>query len=382
MNKGLNAIKITMLCSFLFLSAFFQAAWCDSGELDEKQIMAIIQSVYDERCKAFISSDWKDLKEYYDTSKKYGQWSFEHEVKRIKYIKDWSERRNIKFTDIKSSIYLKKIVKKDGIYSISLVEVYRFDYVYKDDINETINTFGTGVRHTVGLANKDNNWLISKDWYTDFLQEALHSYSGIYIGSGEQKAVPTFNLEAQVKKYDREKAVQYADKYCGIAWGSGNNFKYNPKYQDYNGIGGDCTNYISQCIGDKEEGGGIPFDNTWFATYSKYGRAQGSSAFVNADAFWNYILYSGKGRLIKKGTYKELTKPIDGHPIGVIDRVEVGDLLCYEKKGQIDHFSIITAKDSKGYPMINSHTNDRYHVPFDFGWGEDIAKFHLIHIVY
>ena len=382
MNKKSIKMKITIFLICILSAASFRVVWCDSAELDEKQIIGIIQNIYDDRCKALISGDWKGLKEYYDTSKKYGLWSYEHEAKRIKYIKDWSEARGIKFKDIKSTVYLKKITKKDGNYSISLTETYKFDYIYKDDINETVNTFGTGIRHTVGLINKDDKWLMSKDWYTDFLQEALHSYSGIHIGEIEQKAIPTSNTQIQAKKYNREKAVQYADKYCGIAWGSGNNFKYNSKYQDYNGIGGDCTNYISQCIGDKEEGGGIPFDGTWFASYSKYGSSQGSKAFVNANAFWNYILYSGKGRLIKKGTYKELTEPIEGYPIGVIDKIEIGDLLCYEKKGKIDHFSIVTAKDSKGYPMINSHTNDRYHVPFDLGWGEDIAKFHLIHIVY
>ncbi|MDD4378280.1 MAG: amidase domain-containing protein [Eubacteriales bacterium] len=375
-------MKIIIFFIFTLSLFFSQVSWCDSAELDEKQIIGIIQSVYDERCKAFISGDWKDLKECYDTSKKHALWSFEHEAKRIKYIKDWSESRGIKFIDIESTIYLRKIIKKDGIYSISLTETYKFEYVYTDDINQTVNTFGIGIRHTVGLVNKDDKWLLSKDWYTDFLQEALHSYDGIHIGTEGIKDIPASNIETQAKKYDREKAVQYADKYCGIAWGSGNNFKYNSKYQDYNGIGGDCTNYVSQCIGDKEEGGGIPFDRTWFASYTKYGKAQGSKAFVNADAFWNYILYSGKGRLIKKGTYKQLTKPTEEHPIGIIEKIEIGDLLCYEKKGKIDHFSIITAKDSKGYPMINSHTNDRYHVPFDFGWGEDIAKFHLIHITY
>ncbi|MCQ1531547.1 amidase domain-containing protein [Lutispora saccharofermentans] len=382
MNRRFKKWKITAFFILIFSSVALKAAWCDTADLDEKQIAGIIQSVYDERCKAMISGDWKALRECYDTSRKYALWSFEHEAKRIKYLHDWSEARGIKLIDIKSSVYLGKITKKDGMYSVFLTETYKFEYIYKDDINQTVNTFGTGVRHNVGLVNKDDKWLLSKDWYTDFLQEALYSYSGMYVGAGSELTAPASKVKSQNSKYDREKAAQYADKYCGIAWGSGNDFKYNSKYQDYNGIGGDCTNYVSQCIGDKEEGGGIPFDGTWFATYPKYGKAQGSAAFVNANAFWNYILYSGKGRLIKKGTYKELTKPIEDYPIGIVGKIEVGDLLCYEKDGKIDHFSIITAKDSKGYPMINSHTSDRYHVPFDFGWSEKFTKFHLIHIGY
>ena len=176
-----------------------------------------------------------------------------------------------------------------------------------------------------------------------------------------------------MQKYNRQKAVEYADKYY---------VKYNSKYKDCNGIGGDCTNYVSQCIGDKEEGGGIAFDRTWFCVYPKYGKAEGSRAFVNTDAFKAYLVYSGRGRVIKKGNFSEVTKKTEDNLIGVVEKLQIGDLICYEVNGQIDHFSIITAKDSKGYPMINSHTVERYHVPFDLGWGNKGIKFHLIRIVY
>lgn len=40
-------------------------------------------------------------------------------------------------------------------------------------------------------------------------------------------------------KYDRKKAVEYAKKWA---------FSRNPKYYNFDSVGGDCTNYISQCI--------------------------------------------------------------------------------------------------------------------------------------
>ena len=45
--------------------------------------------------------------------------------------------------------------------------------------------------------------------------------------------------------YNREKAVEYAD-----TWAMGR----NPAYYDYSNLGGDCTNFISQCL---YAGGGI-----------------------------------------------------------------------------------------------------------------------------
>jgi len=42
-----------------------------------------------------------------------------------------------------------------------------------------------------------------------------------------------------VKPYDREKAVQYAHKWA---------YARNPAYLDFENLGGDCTNFASQCI--------------------------------------------------------------------------------------------------------------------------------------
>ena len=39
--------------------------------------------------------------------------------------------------------------------------------------------------------------------------------------------------------YDREQAVEYAHKWA---------YKRNPQYYDFSNIGGDCTNYASQCL--------------------------------------------------------------------------------------------------------------------------------------
>ena len=41
------------------------------------------------------------------------------------------------------------------------------------------------------------------------------------------------------KDYNRKKVIQYAKKWS---------YDRNPKYYNYDNIGGDCTNFISQCI--------------------------------------------------------------------------------------------------------------------------------------
>ena len=40
-------------------------------------------------------------------------------------------------------------------------------------------------------------------------------------------------------EYDRNKAIAYAQKWA---------FSRNPKYYNFDGVGGDCTSFVSQCI--------------------------------------------------------------------------------------------------------------------------------------
>ena len=39
-----------------------------------------------------------------------------------------------------------------------------------------------------------------------------------------------------------------------------------------------------------------------------------------------------------------------------------------------------TGFNSHGYPLVNTHTIDRYHVTWDLGWGDKNIKFYLIHV--
>lgn len=350
---------------------------------DDEIYQKTIEQIYSHRNKAFLTGDTENLENYYYTEQNVGLWSYEHEIRRIKYLRNWAEEKGIKFVDINSDVNIKKISSKKDKKNIFLEESYKFDYIYPDE-PDIINSFGVGMRHTVNLIEKDNSWIIYNDWYTDCFEDALTA-SNIYdepniIFTSNTSNLETSNSTLGKQSYNRAKAIEYANKYCGLAWGNSNNFKYNKKYTNYEGAGGDCTNFTSQVLGDKEEGGSLPFDSAWYCKYKKNSRAIGSTAWVNASSFKNYILYSGKGALIKKGNYKEVTSPTENNPEGAINKIMPGDLIAYEKKGKIEHFSIVTDTDSKGYPLVNSHTTDRYHVPWDLGWNTKNIKFNLIHI--
>lgn len=372
----------------LIISPSFNAvaALKTPSEADKEILRAEVEKIYNIRSSCLVSGDTSPLKEVFDSSKKLGKYTLEHEIKRVKYLKKWSEDRGIQFKNIQSFVRVKRVMPRGSFVRLALEESYKFDYIYKDDPEPKLNSFGVGIRHTTSLARKNDKWVISSDWYTDCFEDALQSFTA----DAEPPSTPpnynffaekkTLNTSVRYGAYDRLKAIAYADKYCGAAWGSGNDFKYNPKYMDFNGAGGDCTNFVSQALGDKE-GGGLSQDGSWRCPLTKYGRASGSRAWSNADGLKEYLIYSGKGSIVKVGTFKELAIPTPSNPDPAISKLDFGDIVCYEKgRGNIDHFALITSFDSHGYPLVNSHTTDRYHVPWDLGWGDKKIRFFLIRI--
>ena len=346
-------------------------------QFNENELKIEVERIYNKRSSAMVSGDYLSLNELFDTTQKYGQWALEHEVKRVKYLTNWSKERDIKFTNIQSVVRIKKIYQKGNVIKLSLEETYKFDYVYNNDESNVVNSFGVGLRHNTSLVEKNGKWVVYNDWYTDCFEDAMQNFIGEKPLLPAIFRTPINNIEIadlltfKNKAYDRKKVVAYADKYCGAACGIGNNFKYNKNYSDFNGAGGDCTNFVSQVLGDVE-GGGMTINSTWLP---------GSRAWANADGLKNFLIGSGRGRIIKTGTFNELTASSKNLPIGIVGKLQLGDLVAYEKGlGNIDHFAVVTGFDSHGYPLVNSHTTDRYHVPWDLGWGNKNIRFFLIHI--
>ncbi|MBZ9606831.1 amidase domain-containing protein [Clostridium estertheticum] len=405
MRKSINRIRISiiifpfilLLCLFCYKPDTFYInkdtaiPTISLVDSDKTEVTKALEDIYKERCSMFITKDLTNLPNYFDTSQKLGKWSLEHEVKRLSYFNDWSSQRDMNFIKVESTPKVRKITSTKRGIRLLVDEYYKFQYSYKNDIAPTTNVFGVGLTHSIELIKKEGKWVVYSDWYLDCFEDALKSYLGeikdVKLNANKQ---PIYKLEncpkisSELKvitkgHYDKINAVKYADKYCGIPWASGNSTKYNKRYTNYTGIGGNCTNYVSQSMGDKE-GGGLKFDGTWNCTYKKYDGADGSSAWVNADAFKNYLLYSGRGKLLGKGTFKELISPIPGYPCGAVQKLDIGDLICYAKGSDIDHFAMVTGFDSHGYPLVNTHTIDRYHVPWDLGWGDKNINFYLIHV--
>ena len=74
--------------------------------------------------------------------------------------------------------------------------------------------------------------------------------------------------------FDRKSSVLYAEKYA---------FNYNPHYYDFTELGGDCTNFVSQCL----FAGGIIQDYSTLGWYYISLNAR-APAWTGVNEFYSY----------------------------------------------------------------------------------------------
>lgn len=150
-------------------------------------------------------------------------------------------------------------------------------------------------------------------------------------------------------EYNREAAVSYAERWA---------LSRNPNYYNFDGIGGDCTNFASQCL---YAGSGVmnyTRDVGWYYN-SPFDRA---AAWSGAQYFYNFIVRNesvGPTAVIEK-----------------IENLQIGDFIQLHDDIEFYHTLIITGF-SGGEPLISAHTADAYMRPLGT---YTFAKPHGLHI--
>lgn len=333
-----------------------------SVAISEEHII-MLDEMFKIRSKAFLDNDLKLIETLYNKKTKFGIWALEHEKKKMKYLHDWADKQGIKFTDIKPKVKIYQVKERGSGYLINFIASTEYHYHYENQ-PEITNFFRIGTYHSMNLDNVDGQWLISKEWYTDPFADSLNT-DNIKVDEFKQYLLNSSPRDFSKLNKRRISAVEYADRYCGAAADEQYGYSYNKKYKNYNPLGGDCANFASQIL---YEGGKFKQTGAW--RYEK----DGSKAWVNAHAFNSYMLYSGRGSLIARGTYNQVFK--------ASFKLLPGDYIAYEKKGKVVHISVVTGADSKGYTLVNCHNTDRYRVPWDLGWSDKGIKFWLVRVNY
>jgi hypothetical protein len=355
-----------------------------------------------ERLTALVTGDTDGLKHNYRLSSETGYWAWEREVFRNSYFQEWALHRGVTFTTVEADFEIDSTVVDDpSTVWIELTELARYEYVYNE--GRLTHEFGSRSLHVAQMVREEGRWLTRLHWYVDPLGQECYSpaagiigpadirpsegsvpacgesiYSGgtsagtggtLSLGALAEQASGQYSLNAQ-QRFDREAALRYAIRHSGVRVFPDVE-RYNRHYRVYSYAGGDCANFVSQVL----HAGGLEQGYGWHYT------SEGSTAWVRSDSLIWFLLSSGTGERLYRGTFEGALTPTDEDPCGIVASLEPGDVIGYENDGELHHVAVVVGKDPKGYLTIGSHTSDRLFFPWDLGWDEDTV-FWLVKITY
>lgn len=156
-------------------------------------------------------------------------------------------------------------------------------------------------------------------------------------------------------EYDRIGATQYARGWA---------LSRNPKFQDYEEWGGNCTNYISQCV----NAGGIPMDpygDNVMKEWYWYSDNKRTPSWTAAQPFFEYFTRNNNDNTNNFGAYAAESN---------YEEMELGDIVQLIKDGKAYHTMIITgilfAGDEVYDYLISQNTYDLLDYPLSLKVGE------------
>ncbi len=156
--------------------------------------------------------------------------------------------------------------------------------------------------------------------------------------------------------YDRTAAAAYANRY----WDTYN----TAEYADYSSSGGDCANYVSQCL----VAGGT---SLWESELNNNpGNGLDPYGAVPYCDDLNLVLTEDIG-----AQHKRIED--SGTPL---PELQAGDVIIYGTDSDEFAHAVIVVGGQGDNAMINAHTTDRYHVSWDYAFPSYFSVAHFYHM--
>ncbi|MDD3839963.1 MAG: amidase domain-containing protein [Clostridia bacterium] len=157
-------------------------------------------------------------------------------------------------------------------------------------------------------------------------------------------------VRSSLRQYDRASAIEYSHRWA---------LKRNPEYYDFSNIGGDCTNFISQCIYAGSRVMNYKTDLGWYYINAN----NRSPSWTGVKFLYNFLLRNTS----------------DSGPVGTsvpIQNIAPGDIiqLAFNQNAEFSHSLFVV---QSGTPpsfnniLINTHTIDRQYYPLsNYRWNK------------
>ncbi len=294
-----------------------------SGELSDGQ-RALIEEYLSQYYEALVTFEEPDFSELFASDA--GVWRDLHEQAMAYLI----GLRSMQQTDLRLAGYRSELVLEESAEisgdeensrRITLTETSTQNFAEHPEVDSILY----GIRHTFDLVQENGRWLIKghTQWdgifwnmirelgedgleeLTDgeayfaarretLLEEARAERELRLENRSRQDNPPAQRAEGsreeesagagQLIPYDREAAASYGASFVG---------QRNADWWDYSRQGGNCQNFVSQCL----YAGGIPMDTRGDAVWKWYGEGVNereedrgcSASWINVDAFYQYV---------------------------------------------------------------------------------------------
>ena len=136
----------------------------------------------------------------------------------------------------------------------------------------------------------------------------------------------------KIKEYKRDKVKEYAEK-----WAYGR----NPKYYNYDSIGGDCTNFASQCI---YSGSGVMNYTKDIGWYYKNANEK-APAWTGVEFLYKFLVNNKGIGPFGKNVSKE--------------KLQIGDIIQLSFNGTTFAHSLVVVSNQRN-TLVATHTFDSY----------------------
>ena len=152
--------------------------------------------------------------------------------------------------------------------------------------------------------------------------------------------------------YDRAAAVAYAKKWA---------FSRNPAYYDFSNLGGDCTNFASQCI---YAGAGVMNFTPVFGWFYKSANDR-TASWTGVEYLYNFLVGNADGA----GPFAEEVS---------LDKLEIGDIVQLGRATGDFYHSPVVVGFSRGKILVAAHSYDAFNKPLNSYVFERARGIHIL----
>lgn len=315
---------IYLACFLLILTLSFSSVLFarESNDMEVNAIENTIKEYFDARyfMESNLNTDG-NLEKYFDVK---NESSFKNLKNEKIYFEIIKGHREMQINDLRFKSYSYNLEYKDvkiNGTTATVVLLENADIYFNSTPN--VKSQMAGLEHTIKLVKADDKWLIEEDNYVndlkitmDKLREGGKSLeevkSSILKGSQDEvrmirsKKVKVNNSNTSSLENNSQSessivasaTLYYLNRSAGVTYARNWALSINPNWGNYESLGGDCTNFISQCL----YAAGVPFDTSGYTWYW-YSDSNRAPAWTGASQFKSYALNNNSSSTSNYGLY-------------------------------------------------------------------------------